>query len=104
MVMPRMGESIMEGTVLKWLKRVGDTDYPLLDRIKALGVSGLKRATAAPDIPTIAEQGFPEYDIHAWYGLLVRAGTPAPRVEQLYEAVRTALASSDSSGGPTAPS
>jgi tripartite-type tricarboxylate transporter receptor subunit TctC len=38
-------------------------------RLKALGVTGLKRATAAPDIPTIAEQGFPGFHVDSWYGV-----------------------------------
>ena len=52
-------------------------------RIKALGVSGLKRATAAPDIPTIAEQGLPGFEVNSWYGVFVPAKTPRPIVMQL---------------------
>ena len=52
-------------------------------RIKALGVSGLKRATAAPDIPTIAEQGLPGFQVDSWYGVFVPAKTPKPIVAQL---------------------
>ena len=52
-------------------------------RIKALGVSGLKRASAAPDIPTIAEQGLPGFEVNSWYGLFVPAKTPRPIVAQL---------------------
>jgi tripartite-type tricarboxylate transporter receptor subunit TctC len=52
-------------------------------RIKALGVSGLKRATAAPEIPTIAEQGLPGFQVDSWYGVFVPAKTPKPIVAQL---------------------
>ena len=52
-------------------------------RIKALGVSGLKRSTAAPDIPTIAEQGLPGFEVNSWYGVFVPAKTPRPIVMQL---------------------
>jgi tripartite-type tricarboxylate transporter receptor subunit TctC len=52
-------------------------------RIKALGVSGLKRASAAPDIPTIAEQGLPGFHVDSWYGVFVPAKTPKPIVARL---------------------
>ena len=52
-------------------------------RLKALGVTGLKRATAAPDIPTIAEQGFPGFHVDSWYGVFVPAKTPKPVVTLL---------------------
>jgi len=52
-------------------------------RLKALGVSGLKRATAAPDIPTIAEQGFPGFQVDSWYAVFVPAKTPKSIIVQL---------------------
>lgn len=64
-------------------------------KLRPLAVAPAKRFPGLPDVPTIAEQGYPSYDIHAWYGLLVRAGTPAPQIAQLYESVRAALASSE---------
>lgn len=64
-------------------------------RIKALGVSGLKRATAAPDIPTIAEQGLPGFEVNSWYGLFVPARTPRPIVLQLNKELNRILALPD---------
>jgi tripartite-type tricarboxylate transporter receptor subunit TctC len=52
-------------------------------RIKALGVTGLKRAVAAPDVPTIAEQGLPGFHVDSWYGVFVPAKTPKPIVARL---------------------
>ena len=52
-------------------------------RIKALGVSGLKRARAAPEVPTIAEQGLPGFQVDSWYGVFVPVKTPKPIVAQL---------------------
>jgi tripartite-type tricarboxylate transporter receptor subunit TctC len=52
-------------------------------RIKALGVSGIKRASAAPEIPTIAEQGLPGFRVDSWYGVFVPMKTPKPGVMQL---------------------
>lgn len=45
-------------------------------RLRALGVTSLQRSKLLPDVPTIAEQGFPGYEVTAWYGLLAPAGTP----------------------------
>jgi tripartite-type tricarboxylate transporter receptor subunit TctC len=52
-------------------------------RIKALGVTGLKRALAAPEVPTIAEQGLPGFHVDSWYGVFVPAKTPRPIVARL---------------------
>jgi tripartite-type tricarboxylate transporter receptor subunit TctC len=45
-------------------------------RLRALGVTSLKRAPVAPQIPTLAESGLPGYEAGSWYGLLAPAGTP----------------------------
>jgi tripartite-type tricarboxylate transporter receptor subunit TctC len=64
-------------------------------RLKALGVSGLKRASAAPDIPTIAEQGFPGFQVDSWYGVFVPAKTPKPIVMQLNREINRIMALPD---------
>jgi tripartite-type tricarboxylate transporter receptor subunit TctC len=57
--------------------------------VRGLGVSGDKRSTAFPDIPTIAEAGVPGYEATQWYGLAAPAGTPADVIARLHgEAVR----------------
>jgi tripartite-type tricarboxylate transporter receptor subunit TctC len=52
-------------------------------KVKALAVTGRHRASAFPDIPTVAEQGFPGFDVTSWFGILAPAGTPAAVVERL---------------------
>ena len=59
-------------------------------RLRALGVTSLKRAGAAPDIPTIAETGLPGYEANTWYGVLAPAATPREVVVKLHKAVVTA--------------
>ena len=45
-------------------------------RLRGLAVTGAKRSKAVPDVPTMAESGFPGYDVVIWYGMLAPAGTP----------------------------
>jgi len=57
------------------------------EKIKFLGVSGTSRLSTLPDVPTIAEQGFPEYkSATSWYGIFVPASTPDDTVTQLEKA------------------
>jgi tripartite-type tricarboxylate transporter receptor subunit TctC len=53
-------------------------------KLRALGVSGARRAAAAPGIPTIAEAGAPGYESAQWYGLFAPAGTPQAIVTWLH--------------------
>lgn len=52
-------------------------------KLRALATTGEKRAPAAPELPTVAETGFPGYEVSVWYGLLAPAGTPAATVNRL---------------------
>jgi tripartite-type tricarboxylate transporter receptor subunit TctC len=60
-------------------------------RVRAYGVTSAKRATGAPDIPTIAESGLKGYEAVQWYGLLAPAGTPRDIVAKLHAGVVQAL-------------
>ncbi len=52
-------------------------------KLRALGVTSAKRSAAAPDIPTIAEQGLPGFDAVSWFALFAPAGTPRPIIDKL---------------------
>ncbi len=52
-------------------------------KLVALGVTEAQRSPAAPDLPTLAEQGVPGVVVTSWYGVLAPAGTPPAVVEQL---------------------
>jgi tripartite-type tricarboxylate transporter receptor subunit TctC len=60
-------------------------------KLKALGLTSLVRSSAAPDVPTIAESGLPGYEVFAWNGVLVPAGTPKAIVQQLNDQIRKAM-------------
>lgn len=52
-------------------------------KLRALAVSSAKRAQVAPEVPTVAESGFPGYDVSGWYGILAPAKTPAAIINRL---------------------
>ena len=60
-------------------------------KLKILGVAALERHRSAPEIPTLAEQGLPGYESGTWYGVVTRAGVPAPIAARLAAEVRTAV-------------
>jgi tripartite-type tricarboxylate transporter receptor subunit TctC len=62
-------------------------------KLHPIGVSSKSRLKSAPNIPTIAEQGYPDYDFVTFYGLAAPKGTPAPIVQKLNQAINTALQS-----------
>jgi tripartite-type tricarboxylate transporter receptor subunit TctC len=64
-------------------------------KLRALGVTSVKRSPAAPEIPTIAEQGLPGFDAVSWFALFAPAGTPKPVVDRLQAEVKKILASPD---------
>ncbi len=61
-------------------------------RLRALGVSGATRLAQLPEVPTVAEQGHPEFEAVAWFGLLAPAGTPQAVVGRIQRDVAAAFA------------
>ena len=61
-------------------------------KLKAIAVSTGKRASGAPDIPTMAESGVPGYDVATWESIQAPAGTPPDIVAKLNAAVREVVA------------
>ena len=60
-------------------------------KLKALGLTSPVRSAAAPDVPTIAESGLPGFEVFAWNGVLVPAGTPKAVIQQLNDQIRKAM-------------
>lgn len=60
-------------------------------KLKAIAVTGKQRSAALPNVPTMAEAGFPALDSGAWIGLLVPAGTPAAVIDKLNKEVVKAV-------------
>jgi tripartite-type tricarboxylate transporter receptor subunit TctC len=64
-------------------------------RLKALGVSGSQRTTVLPNVPTMAEAGYPQLDIGTWFALVAPAATPRAIVEELNRRMVKILGMSD---------
>ncbi len=64
-------------------------------KLRALAVTSPKRASGAPDLPTVAEQGLPGYAISTWYGLAAPAGTDPAIVTKIQQDVARALQAPD---------
>jgi tripartite-type tricarboxylate transporter receptor subunit TctC len=62
-------------------------------RVRALAVSGARRSSGFPELPTIAEAGVPGYEAGTWSGVIAPAGVPRPIVDKLNAAINRALAS-----------
>ena len=60
-------------------------------KLKALAVTGKKRHAGMPQVPTMAEAGYPNFDLESWVALYAPAGTPASTVNQLADAVKRGL-------------
>lgn len=64
-------------------------------RLRALGVTSAKRSPATPNVPTLMEQGVPDYDYSTWYALFMPAGTPPAIVNKVNAVTRQALATEE---------
>ena len=60
-------------------------------KVKGLGVSSVKRTPLAPDLPTMIEEGIPDYEMIGWFAAFAPAKTPAPVVEKLNGAIKAAV-------------
>lgn len=60
-------------------------------KLRAIASTGKSRVRMFPDVPSMAEQGFPDWDTGTWYGVVVPAGTPAAVVELLNKHINDAL-------------
>ena len=64
-------------------------------RVRALAVTGPKRAAPWPSVPTMAEAGVSGYNVTAWYGLCAPAGTPRPIIDKVNADLGTVLRAPD---------
>ena len=60
-------------------------------KLRPIAVTSAQRSSFLPDVPTIAESGYPGFDIQSWFALVAPAGTPAPVIKKLNGALNKAL-------------
>ena len=65
------------------------------NKLRALAVPSQKRLPALPEVPTLAELGYPEIDLDAWFGLAAPAGTPEPTLRALRDLFAGAITAPD---------
>jgi len=82
------------GNDVQFMMDVVSTSLPLIQggKLKALAVASAERLPALPDVPTLAESGYPGYQAATWFGLVVPAGTPPDVSARLRDAAHEALA------------
>ena len=54
-------------------------------KLRALAITSIKRSALAPDLPTMAESGFPGFEAVPWFGLLAPAGTPQEVIDKVHD-------------------
>jgi len=64
-------------------------------KLRALGVSSLKRSVALPNVPSIAEAAVPGFEANEWNGALVPKGTPRAAIDRLHQSIAKAAAIPD---------
>ena len=60
--------------------------------LRAIGITGAKRTPAAPEIPTVAEQGLPQYDVAGWFAVIGPRALPQSEVKRVHDAFVAAFA------------
>jgi tripartite-type tricarboxylate transporter receptor subunit TctC len=86
--------AVVSGQV-NWMLGSPISALPLVkaNRLKGIAVTSAARSKSLPDLPTIAESGFPGYEVDAWFGLFAPARVPGPIIERLHaEAVKAVRA------------
>ena len=77
---------------LLWVSIPAAAQFVKTGKLKALGVSTLKRSAAFPDVPTIQESGIADFEVDSWYAMFVPAKTPKPVIERLNRALNAIVA------------
>jgi len=77
---------VISGRVTMTLQNMGSV-LPVVreGRLRGLAVTSLKRTPILPELPSMAESGFPGFEATSWFGLLVPAGTPAPIIAKAHQ-------------------
>ncbi len=78
-------------TQLEFLTIPGGLSHIRAGRLKAIALASSKRFPLFPDVPTMTEAGMKDFEINNWYGLSAPAGTPAPIIASMNQALQQAI-------------
>lgn len=81
-IAPAMNDVVGERVSLMFLGISSALPYIRAGTLRPLAVAALKKSPLLPDVPLVADEGYPGFDVTSWYGMAVRNGTPA--VDRLY--------------------
>jgi tripartite-type tricarboxylate transporter receptor subunit TctC len=70
---------------------IGTVTHVRSGRLKTIAISSATRSAAMPQVPTVAESGYPDYEATTWYGVLAPAGTPRVILQKLNTHVTAAV-------------
>jgi len=83
---------VMGGQVpLLWVSIPAAANFVKAGKLKALAVSTTKRSAVFPDVPTMIESGFKDFEVDSWYAMFVPANTPKAAVDRLNAAANKVL-------------
>ena len=86
-------QDVVPGRVDSFFNNIAPTVALMKDgQLRGIAVSSAKRSPAMPDLPTIAESGFPDFVVPGWYALFVPARTPPEIIRRIHADTATALA------------
>lgn len=93
-------QSLLGGQIASCISPIGPfVPHIRAGTLRALATTGAKRSPLLPDVPTIAEAGYPALEYAEWFGIFVPARTPAATVETLSGVLRAALQTKDVQAG-----
>ena len=89
-----MTQDIVGGNLVLGIGNVTATPLIRAGKVKALAVTAARRIPALAEVPTFAEQGYPQVEASGWFGLIGPAGLPQPVVQALNDATRKVVTES----------
>jgi tripartite-type tricarboxylate transporter receptor subunit TctC len=88
---PAINDVLGNQVPLLWVSIPAAAQHVKSGKLKALGVSTLKRSAAFPDVPTMQEAGIADFEVDSWYAMFVPAKTPKAVIEKLNKALNTVV-------------
>jgi len=83
-IAPAMNDVVGERVSLMFLGISAALPHIRAGSLRPLAVAALKRSPLLPDVPLVADAGYPGFDVTSWYGIALRTGTPADITDRLY--------------------